>query len=302
MARVKPKRRPGFIRQALPFYLMLVPFMVVFVLFMLLPVLMAVVISLTDFNMLQAPSFVGLRNYLRLFFEDDVFLIDIKNTLILAIVTGPIGYVLSFVVAWFINEFGRRVRQIFTLIMYAPVLCGNVYLIWTFIFSSDSRGFLNDLLFKLGLIRDPVAWLTNPQYNLAVVAIVTVWLSFGAGFLSFISGLQSLDRTYYEAAAIDGLRNRWQELYYVTFPQMKQFLLFGAVMSISSAFSVGAVNKALTGFPSTNYSTDTIVLHIMDYGTIRFEMGYASAIAVVLFAMMLLAWVLVNKALSKFSV
>ena len=295
------KRKAGGWRKNVPFIVMLMPFLIVFVLFMLLPVLIAVVLSFTDFNMLQVPSFVGAANYIRLFFEDDVFMIDIKNTLILAAITGPIGYILSFVVAWFINEFGRRLRQLFTLVMYAPVLCGNIYFIWLDIFSSDSRGFLNDLLFKMGLIRDAISWLADTRYNLAVVAIVTVWLSFGAGFLSFISGLQSLDRTYYEAAAIDGLKNRWQELYYVTFPQMKQFLLFGAVMSISSAFSVGAVNQALTGFPSTNYSTDTILLHIMDYGSIRFEMGYASAIAVVLFGMMLGAWALVKKALNKFS-
>ncbi len=288
-------------RKNIPFIVMLTPFLIIFVLFMLLPVLMAVALSMTDFNMLQMPSFVGAANYIRLFFEDDVFMIDIKNTLILAVITGPIGYILSFVVAWFINEFGRQMRRLFTLVMYAPVLCGNIYFIWLYIFSADSRGFLNDMLFKRGMIRDPMSWLTDTRYNLAVVTIVTIWLSFGAGFLSFISGLQSLDRTYYEAAAIDGLKNRWQELYYVTFPQMKQFLLFGAVISISGAFSVGAVNQALTGFPSTNYSTDTILLHIMDYGQIRFEMGYASAIAVVLFGMMLGAWAIVRKALNKFS-
>ena len=286
----------------IPSYVLMSPFLILYIVFMLIPILGSVALSFTDFNMLQMPSFVGLKNYARLFLEDNVFMIAFKNTLLLAVITGPIGYILSFVVAWLINEFPRRIRTILTLVMYAPMLCGNIFYIWTFIFSSDSKGFLNSALYKLGVIRDPIMWLTNVKYNFAVVAIVTIWMSFGTGFLSFIAGLQSLDRTYFEAAAIDGLKNRWQELYYVTFPQMKQFLLFGAVNTISSSFSLGAVNSALTGFPSTNYSTHTIVLHIQDYGAVRFEMGYASAVAVILFLLMLISWSLVQKLLSRISV
>lgn len=286
----------------IPSYVLMSPFLILYIVFMLIPILGSVALSFTDFNMLQMPSFVGLKNYARLFLEDNVFMIALKNTLLLAVITGPIGYILSFVVAWLINEFPRRIRTMLTLVMYAPMLCGNIFYIWTFIFSSDSKGFLNSVLYKLGVIRDPIMWLTNVKYNFAVVAIVTIWMSFGTGFLSFIAGLQSLDRTYFEAAAIDGLKNRWQELYYVTFPQMKQFLLFGAVNTISSSFSLGAVNSALTGFPSTNYSTHTIVLHIQDYGAVRFEMGYASAVAVILFLLMLISWSLVQKLLSRISV
>lgn len=281
--------------------LMLTPFLVMFILFMLIPVGSAIVLSFTDFNMVQIPSFVGLKNYLRIFIEDDVFMIAFKNTLIFALVSGPVGYVLSFVIAWLINECNRAVRTLVTVIIYAPSLAGNIYFIWKYIFSSDSRGFLNNVLINLGLIRDPITWLSDTKYNFAVVMIVIIWMSFGTGFLSFIAGLQGLDRSYYEAAAIDGLKNRWQELYYVTFPQIGPQLLFGAVMSISGAFAVGYQNMQLTGFPSTEYSTHTILLHITDYGTIRYEMGYASALAVILFALMLFAWFLVSKLLSKFT-
>lgn len=281
--------------------LMLAPFLAMFIVFMLIPVGSAIVLSFTDFNMVQIPSFVGLKNYLRIFIEDDIFMIALKNTLIFALVSGPVGYVLSFVIAWLINECNRAVRTLVTVIIYAPSLAGNIYFIWKYIFSSDSRGFLNNVLINIALIRDPITWLSDTKYNFTVVMIVIIWMSFGTGFLSFIAGLQGLDRSYYEAAAIDGLKNRWQELYYVTFPQIGPQLLFGAVMSISGAFAVGYQNMQLTGFPSTEYSTHTILLHIMDYGTIRYEMGYASALAVILFALMLFAWFLVSKLLSKFT-
>ncbi len=289
-------------KSSIAHYTMLAPFLILFILFTVIPVITAMVLSFTDFNMMQMPSFVGLDNYMRMLFEDDVFMIALKNTLVLALVTGPIGYILSFVVAWLVNEFRRRTRMIFTFFIYLPALGGNAFLIWQYIFSQDSRGLLNDVLLKLGILSDPIGWLTNPAYNLTICAVVIIWQSFGAGFLSFISGLQSLDRTYFEAAAIDGLKNRWQELYYVTFPQMKEFLLFGAVMSISSAFSVGGINRALTGMPSTRYSTHTILLYISDYANIRYEMGFASAAAVLLFFMMLVSWSLTKKALNKVSV
>ena len=296
----KPIRR-GDKKTNMAYCIMLAPFLTVFILFMLIPVASSMFLSFTDFNMVQIPSFVGLKNYLRIFIEDDIFMIALKNTLIFALVSGPVGYVLSFVIAWLINECNRAVRTLVTVIIYAPSLAGNIYFIWKYIFSSDSRGFLNNMLINIGLIRDPITWLSDTKYNFTVVMIVIIWMSFGTGFLSFIAGLQGLDRSYYEAAAIDGLKNRWQELYYVTFPQIGPQLLFGAVMSISGAFAVGYQNMQLTGFPSTEYSTHTILLHITDYGTIRYEMGYASALAVVLFALMLFAWFLVSKLLFKFT-
>lgn len=283
------------------YYILLLPFLVMFIVFKLIPVLSSVVLSFTDFNMVQTPDFVGIKNYTQLLFSDDIFMKSFKNTLIFALITGPVGYILSFVVAWLINNFGGKVRSIFTFFVYSPVLGGNVYFIWTYIFSADSRGLLNSILMNLGIITSPVAWLSDTTYNFAIVVVVIIWMSFGAGFLSFIAGLQSLDPVYYEAASLDGLRNRWQELYYVTFPQMGPQLLFGAVTSISGAFAVGAQAATLTGNPSTDYSTHTIILHMSDYAGTRYELGYASAIAVVLFAIMLIAWWLINRVLRQFN-
>jgi multiple sugar transport system permease protein len=282
-------------------YVMLAPYAILFTVFIVIPVLSSVVLSFTSFNMLQVPKFVGFQNYIRMFLDDDVFIIAVRNTLVFAVITGPVGYILSFVFAWFINEFRPKVRAVLTLVFYAPSLAGNVYFIWMYIFSGDSYGFINGKLMALGILRDPILWLTNPEYNVKVLIIVILWLSMGAGFLAFVAGFQNLNRDLFEAAAIDGVRNRWQELWYITLPQMTPQLLFGAVMSISGAFAVGYQNSALTGFPSTDYSTHTIVLHMLDYGSIRFEMGYASAIAVVLFVIMQLSWKLINNLLNKIS-
>lgn len=179
-------------------YILLAPFLLLFLVFTVIPVLSSVVLSFTSFNMLQMPQFVGVDNYIRMFLEDDVFVTALKNTLVFTVITGPLGYVLSFVVAWLINELGRGVRWFLTLIMYAPTLAGNVYYIWTYIFSGDSKGLVNSALIKIGLINDPIQWLTDSTYSFYVVLVVIIWLSLGAGFLSFVAGLQSLDRSYFE--------------------------------------------------------------------------------------------------------
>ncbi len=283
------------------YYVMIAPFFLIFFLFIFIPVISAVVLSFTSFDMVQLPEFTGFDNYIRLLFDDEIFLKALQNTLIFAVVTGPVGFLLSFVVAWLINELNPALRKFITLVMYAPTLAGNIYFIWQFIFASDSKGLANSVLSSLGILQDPVNWLTDAKYSFAVVIIVLIWMSLGTGFLSFVAGLQSLDRSYFEAAVIDGIKNRWQELFYVTLPQMGPQLMFGAVMQISTAFAVGSVNQALTGFPSSNYSTHTLLLHMLDYGTVRFEMGYSSAIAVVLFILMMASWLLVNKVLKKYS-
>ncbi|MBQ7726131.1 MAG: sugar ABC transporter permease [Clostridia bacterium] len=282
-------------------YVLLFPFLLLFFVFIVIPIFSSVVLSFTSFNMLQMPKFVGFDNYIRMFLEDDVFVKALKNTLVFALITGPLGYVLSFVVAWLINEMNRVIRWFLVLVMYAPTLAGNIYYIWTYIFSGDSKGLVNSFLIQSGVLNDPVQWLTDSSYNVAVVLIVIVWMSLGSGFLAFVAGFNALDRSYFEAAAIDGVRNRFEELWYITIPQMGPQLLFGAVMSISTAFAVGYANAAITGFPSSNYSTHTLLLHMLDYGTIRFEMGYASALAVVLFLIMLVSWVVIRKLLNKIS-
>lgn len=282
-------------------YLMVAPYAVLFLTFTVIPVVLAIVMSFTYFNLLEAPEFRGLFNYTRLFLDDDVFWLSMKNTLIFALLTGPLSYFLCLIFAWLINELPVRLRNFFTLVFYAPSISGALYVIWSFIFSGDAYGMVNGLLMQLGFINEPVLWLSDPRYNLGVVIVVQLWLSLGTSFLAFIAGLQGVDRSLYEAGAIDGIRNRFQEFVKITIPAIGPSLLFSAVMQISSSFSVGRICMALTGFPSTDYSTHTLVLHIMDYGNLRFEMGYACAIAVVLFLLMQVVWRLTNRALSRIS-
>ena len=268
--------------------LMVAPYAVIFTVFTVIPVVLAIVMSFTYFNLLEPPQFRGLFNYMRLFLDDDVFWLSMKNTLIFALLTGPLSYFLCLVFAWLINELPVRARNLFTLVFYAPSISGALYVIWSFIFSGDAYGMANGLLMQLGVINEPILWLTDPRYDLGIVIVVQLWLSLGTSFLAFIAGLQGVDRSLYEAGAIDGIRNRFQEFVKITIPAIGPSLLFSAVMQISSSFSVGRICMALTGFPSTDYSTSTIVTHILDYGTLRYEMGYACAIATVLFLMMLL--------------
>ena len=267
-------------------YIMLAPYFILFFFFTILPVVMAVAFSFTYYNMLEMPTFVGWKNYIKLFLEDDIFMKSLKNTLLLAVVTGPISYMLCLLFAWIINEFKGKTRAFLTLIFYAPSICGNAYVVWSLILSGDRYGYLNGLVLKLGILDEAVQWMQTEQYVLPFLIVVQLWLSLGTGFLSFIAGLQTVDKSMYEAAALDGVKNRWQELWYVTLPAMKPQLMFGAVMQITSSFAIADVSLNLAGNPSVNYAGATVVTHLLDYGTVRLEMGYASAIATILFLLM----------------
>ncbi|MDQ0060254.1 multiple sugar transport system permease protein [Paenibacillus harenae] len=280
-------------------YVLLAPYVVLFLMFTVLPVAISIFFSFTNFNMLEAPRWVGWENYSKLLWNDDVFLIGLKNTMIFAVITGPVSYIACFVFAWLINELNSKVRAIMTLVFFAPSISGNVFFIWQIIFSGDSYGIMNGLLMKIGIIYEPILWLQNPKYMLTIIIVVQLWLSLGTSFLAFIAGLQTVDRTLYEAGAVDGVRNRWQELWFITLPSMRPQLMFGAVIQITSSLAVADVAMALAGFPSVQYGAHTVVTHLVDYGTIRFEMGYASAIATVLFVLMLGSNLAVQKLLKR---
>ena len=280
-------------------YLMVGPFMILFFIFTVLPVFLSLILSLTDFNMLQMPHFKGLSNFQRLILDDEIFLIACRNTLIFASITGPVSYLMALLIAWFINELPPKIRAFVTLVFYAPSISGQVYLIWATFFSSDSYGWANAMLLRMGAISTPILFFKNESYVMPLCIVVALWTSLGTAFLSFIAGLQTIDRSLYEAAAVDGIRNRWQELWFITLPTMRPQLMFGAVLSITQSFGFGAIVTALCGFPSVNYAAHTIVHHLDDYGGQRYEVGYASAIAVILFIVMITSNVIIKKALSK---
>ncbi|MBR5733334.1 MAG: sugar ABC transporter permease, partial [Lachnospiraceae bacterium] len=268
--------------------------------FILAPVLVSIGLSFTYFNVLETPRFVGWQNYVDLFFADEVFLTAVKNTFLFAVITGPIGYFMALFIAWMINDIrNKKVRAFMTLLFYAPTISGQAYIVWKYIFSSDTYGFSNAWLMKLGITYSPNLWFEDQKYIVPILIIVVLWMSMGTGFLSFIAGLQNVDQSLYEAGYMDGVKNRFQELWYITLPSMKPQLMFGAVMTITSSFAIHDQLAALAGFPSVNYAAHTVVSHLVDYGSIRFEMGYASAIATLLFIVMILCNKVIQALLRK---
>lgn len=280
-------------------YIMIAPFGIFFILFTLLPVLISIVLSFTSFNMVEAPEFVGWKNYLNLMVYDPVFLTAIKNTLFFAIITGPVSYIMCFIFAWMVNDLPRYPRAIMTLVFYAPSISGNAYLVWKLLFSSDSYGWVNAWLMKLGITQEAIYWLVTKEYIMPILIIVQLWLSLGVSFLTFIAGFQNLDKSLLEAGSVEGIRNRWQELWYIILPSMKPQLMFGAVMQITSSLSVSQLSMDLVGFPSVSYAGHTILTHLHDYGNVRYELGYACTIAVLLFLIMMFCNIIVQKLLRK---
>ena len=280
-------------------YAFLTPFLLMFIVFTVLPIAVSIVLSFTYFNGFSMPHFVGLSNYIKLFLSDELFMKALSNTLVFALITGPVGYFLCLFLAWAVSEFPAKIRSVLTLLFYAPSICGSAYLVFTIIFSGDRYGWVNSFLMEMNMIYEPIQWTTDSDYMIYVALIVVLWSSLGSGFLSFIAGFLNVDERLYEAGAIDGVSNRWQELWYITLPSMKPQLLFGAVMSITSSFGVGPIIDGIFGNPSTDYALYTMVHELQDYANTRLELGYASAIATVLFAIMLIANSLVQKIIAK---
>lgn len=264
--------------------LFVAPFMILFFTFVAFPVIISLLISLTDYDMLQKPNFVGLENYSELFLNDDVFGISVRNTLLFALISGPIGLFCSFGMACLINK--MKCRSLFAIGFYAPSITSGIAMsvVWLYLFSSDRYGLVNNLLIQLGIIDSPILFTQDARYLLYIIILIKVWMSMGNGFLVFLAGLQNINTEYLEAAQIDGIRSSWQELVYIIIPQMKPQLLFGCIDAITGSFAVFDIVVGFAGMPSPNYAAHTIVAHLYDYAFIRFEMGYASAISVVLFA------------------
>lgn len=270
-------------------YLFLTPFLILFTFFTIIPVFMSIGLSFTYYNILEPPRFIGFSNYKLLFIDDDIFLKAIGTTLKFAFITGPVGYVMAFLLAWLISQIPIKYRFFYTLCFYTPSITSAVAMsvVWLYLFAGDRKGLLNYYAMKLGIIDEPYLFLQNINSIVPVIIIVSLWMSMGVSFLAFLAGLQNVPKDLYEAGAIDGVRYRWQELIYITVPAVKPQLLFGAVLQVVTSLTVFDVSIQLVGLPSPLYAGHTILTHLYDYAFIKFEMGYASAIAVVLFAMMI---------------
>ncbi len=273
-------------------YLFVLPYFSLFALFVAVPVVIAVILSFTNFNAIQFPEFVGIKNYIELFLQDEVFIrYVIPNTIVFAVIVGPGGYVLSFLLAWALSQITKGPRTILALIIYSPSMTAGTTMavIWKVLFSGDQLGYINNLLMQMGIITEPIIFLQSADWLLPVMIIVALWSSMGVGFLSMLAGLLNIDPSLYEAAHIDGIRNRMQEVFYITIPSIKPQMLFGAIMAIVNAFKQSAIGVQLSGAnPTPNYAGQLMVNHISDFGFTRYEMGYACAVSVVL---LIIIWV-----------
>lgn len=272
-------------------YAFLAPYALLFIVFIIVPVLAAILLSFSFFDAIQPPHIVGLDNYIALLTQDDTFMkYVLPNTIQFAVIVGPGGYALAFLLAWMLAQLPRLPRTIFALILYSPSMTAGVAMavVWRTLFSGDQTGYLNSFLMGLNLVREPIQWLQSPQYLMTIMIVVTLWSSMGIGFLAMLAGILEINPELYEAAAIDGMSSRWQEIFYITIPSMKPQMLFGAVMAIVGTFQAGAIGVTLSGSnPTPQYAGQLIVNHIEDYGFLRYEMGYAAAVSVVLLLMVL---------------
>jgi len=272
--------------------LFILPYVLAFLAFIVIPVAMGMLLSLTTFDLLSAPRWVGMNNYIALFTSDDIFMQNvIPNTVKFAFIVGPVGYMLGFFLAWMLAQLPSKLRTVLALIIYSPSMTAGVAMavMWRIIFSGDAKGYLNSILLNLDLIQQPIQWLTNPQYLMTIMIVVTLWSSMGIGFLAMLAGVLNIDQTLYEAAYVDGMKNKFQEIFFITIPSMKPQMLFGAVMSLVATFNAGSIGVSLSGQnPTPQNAGQLIVTHIDDYGFIRYEMGYAAAVSLVLLLMVYL--------------
>lgn len=280
------------VKDGFTIFFMLLPYVLLFSLFIAFPVAIAIYLSLTSFNVIEMPTFLGMTNFINIFTQDPVFLKYIlPNTLMFSIIVGPGGYMLSFVLAWLLAQIQVIPRTIIALAVYSPSMVGGVFIsvVWRTLFSGDESGYINAILMDAGFLDRPIQFLQSPEYLMPIVIIVALWSSMGVGFLAMLAGILNGNEELYEAAYIEGIRNKFQEVVYVTIPMMKPQMLFGAVMAIVATFTNGYIGVALSGSnPTPQNSAQLITNHIDDYGFIRYEMGYAAALSVVL---LLLIWV-----------
>ena len=280
-------------------YLFLAPYLILFLIFIIIPTIMAVGLSFTNYNAVQAPQFVGLTNYINLLTQDTIFLqYVLPNTILFSVIVGPLGYLLAFFLAWSLSQLTRVPRTILALIIYSPSMTMGVAMtvMWRVVFLGDQSGIANYVLTQLGVITEPIVWMLNTQYILPIVIIVALWSSMGVGFLAMLAGLLNINAELYEAGAIDGIKNRIQEVFYITIPSMKPAMLFAAVMAIVNTFSVGQVAVDLTGSnPTPQYAGQTFITHISDHGFTQYEMGYAAALSVALIIITFAVSTIANK-------
>lgn len=279
---LSPKFKKKFRNIDLIFFLG--PYMAVFFIFTILPVIVAYILAFTQFDSLQMPVWVGLQNYERLFLEEQYFGIALQNSFILASLSGPLNYFVAFIFAWILNEVPPKPRTVLTLLFYIPSMVGGFQFLLDLLLSQDKYGWINGWLIQLGFIDEPLQFAKMTDIMIPLAVIIMLWNALGQQFLIFISSLQGVDKSLYEAGAVDGISNRWQELYYITLPAIKGQLALNAILTITSAVAI--VAPAYFGNPTQDYRLYTLQMMVNDY-TSRLELGYVTAMSSIMFVISL---------------
>jgi multiple sugar transport system permease protein len=264
-------------REALEGYLCISPWLIGFALFVVGPVLGSLGVSLTDWSLLAPPEFVGFENYQTLA-KDPLFWVSIKVTLIYAAVHVPLAIALGFALALLLNQ-NIRFVALWRTVFYLPAVVSGVAvaLLWLWVFNPE-LGLANRFLGLLGI--PPLGWLLSTQWALPALIIIGLW-NVGGGIVIYLAGLQGIPTELYEAAHIDGA-NSWQRLWSVTVPLMTPVLFFQLVVGMIGAFQVFTNPYVLTNGGPAN-ATLFYVLYLYQNAFSFFKMGYASALAWILF-------------------
>lgn len=260
----------------------LMPYIIGLLVFTAIPFLASLWMSFTEYNLMSPPRFTGLDNYIQLFTDDRMFRRSLGTTLLYVCMTVPIKLVFALFIAYVLN-YKLRFINFFRTAFYVPSILGGsvaIAVLWRYIFASN--GLVNMILAVFGV--DPVNWFGDPTNALITITLLRCW-QFGSAMVIFLAALQSVDKSLYEAAAIDGA-SKFSSFIYITIPLITPVIFFNLIMQMVQAFQEFNGPYIITqGGPLK--STYLLPLYIYDEAFRRFHMGYASAIAWVLFAIIM---------------
>ena len=271
-------------------YIMILPAYLIFTVFILIPIVMVLYYSLTDFNMYQIPDFLGLKNYVNLF-HDEEFLGSVKNTLFYTVVTLTVQLSFGLFLAVLLYRKSRAV-PFFRTALYLPnvmsMVCVSMVWLWLY---NPNFGLLNSILKMIGL--PPQQWLINPDQAMLCIIVIGIWKNCGYSMVIFLGGLTGIPYSLYEAAELDGA-GAIRKFINITWPMLRPTTFFLIETGIVNSFAVfEQVNIMTDGGPLNR--TTTVVHQIYRRGFLEFKMGYASAMAVLLLIFSLVVTMLVFK-------
>ena len=266
-------------------YIFVAPAVLLFFIFVVGPLITSFYWSFTEYDAIHAPKWVGLDNYKNIFFNDPRFWKSIRNTIFYTLGVIPPVVVLSLLLAIAVDQ-QIRFKNFFKVIYFIPSVTSVIALsvIWKWLFAGEKYGLINHILIRVGL--QPVDWLMSPVWTLPAIMIMSIWAGLGYNMILFLAGLQTIPKTVYEAADIDGA-NVFDKFWHITLPLLKPFTVFVVIIGFITSFQVFERIYIMTqsefGIGGVLDSALTVVAYLYDMGFRKFKMGYASALGYIIF-------------------